>query len=121
LYGLKEVNHLKLYELTAHEIRDKLRKREISVKEVLDDTYSRVDSVESKINSYITLTREKAYAAAEKIDKAINRGGCLPDLAGIPMAIKDNICTEEVETTCASRILRGFKPPYSVGIREAGQ
>lgn len=107
---------MKLYELTAHEIRDLLRKREISAKEVLDDTFSRIDSVEPKVNSFITLTREMAYKAADRIDKAIAEGERLPDLAGIPMTIKDNICTEGVETTCASRILKGFIPPYSAEV-----
>lgn len=109
---------MKLYELTAHEIRDMLRKKEIKASEVLDDTYKRIDSVELKVNSYITLTREKAYKAAEKIEKAINEGLSLPDLAGIPMAIKDNICTEDVETTCASKMLKGFMPPYSAEVYE---
>lgn len=107
---------MKLYELTAHEIRDMLRKQEISAKEVLDDTYNRIDSVEHKVNSYITLTRERAYKEAEKIDKAIVEGEKLPDLAGIPMAIKDNLCTEGIETTCASRLLRGFIPPYNAEV-----
>ena len=112
------VSLLKLYELTAHEIRDMLRKKEISAIEVLDDTYSRIDGVECKINSYITLTREKAYKDARKVDKAIKEGVRLPDLAGIPMAIKDNICTEGVETTCASKMLKGFKPPYNAEVYE---
>jgi aspartyl-tRNA(Asn)/glutamyl-tRNA(Gln) amidotransferase subunit A len=107
---------LKLYELTAHEIRDMLRKKEISAKEVLDDTYGRIDEVEAKISSYITLTREKAYKDAEIIDKVISAGEKLPDLAGIPMAIKDNMCTEGVETTCASKILKDFRPPYNAEV-----
>lgn len=109
---------MKLYELTAHEIRDMLRKKEISAVEILEAVYDRIDSVEVKVDSYITLTREKAFKDAQKIDKAIKEGEELPDLAGIPMAIKDNICTEGVETTCASRILKGFNPPYSAEVYE---
>ena len=104
---------LKLYELTAHEMRDMLRKKEISAAEILEDTYRRIDSVEGKVNSFIALTRKKALKHAQRIDKAIKEGEELSDLAGIPMAIKDNICTEGVETTCASGMLTGFKPPYS--------
>ncbi|HYF84556.1 MAG TPA: Asp-tRNA(Asn)/Glu-tRNA(Gln) amidotransferase subunit GatA [Clostridia bacterium] len=107
---------MKLYELTAHEIRDMLRRKEVSAKEVLDNTYSRIDGVEAKVSSYITLTREKAYKDAEIIDKVISGGETLPDLAGIPMALKDNICTEGVETTCASKILKGFEPPYNAEV-----
>ncbi len=107
---------MKLYERTAHEIRDLLRKKEVSAKEVLDDTYGRIDKVEDKLSSYITLTREKAYKDAEIIDKVISEGEKLPDLAGIPMALKDNMCTEGVETTCASKILKSFKPPYNAEV-----
>lgn len=107
---------MKLYELTAHELGDMLRKKEISAEEVLDDTYGRIDCVEDKVNAYITLMREKAYTDARMIDKMISRGEKLPELAGIPMAIKDNICTEGVETTCGSRILRGYIPPYNAEV-----
>lgn len=106
------VRFLKLYELTAHEIRDMLRKKEISAKEVLDNTFERINNVEEKVNSYITLTKDKAYKEAERVDKAIRDGEKLPDLAGIPMTIKDNMCTEGIETTCASKILKNFVPPY---------
>lgn len=109
---------MKLYELTAHEIRDMLRNKEISAVEVLKDTYDRIEIVENKVNSYITLTREKAWKDAERVDKAIKDGEELPDLAGIPMAIKDNICTEGIDTTCASIMLKDFKPPYSAEVYE---
>jgi len=112
------VKALKLHELTAHEIRDMLRKREISAIEVIEDTYCRIDSVEDSINSFITLTREKAYEDAKKVEKTIKEGQEPPDLAGIPMAVKDNICTEGIRTTCASGMLADFVPPYSAEVYE---
>lgn len=93
-----------------------LRKKEISAVEVLEAAYGRIESVESKVNSFITQTRENARKDAQRVDKAIKQGEKLPDLAGIPMAIKDNICTEGVDTTCASKMLKGFKPPYSAEV-----
>lgn len=107
---------MKLCERTAHEMRDMLRHKEISAREVLDDIYGRIDKVEGKINAYITLTKEKAYRDAQKIDEAIKAGEKLPDLAGIPMAIKDNICTTDIKTTCASGILENYMPPYNAEV-----
>ncbi len=105
---------MKLWQLTAREIRNMLRKREISAIEVVEDRYHRIESIkEDGTCSFIALTREKAYRDAQKVDKAIKEGEALSDLAGIPMALKDSICTEGIETTCASGMLAGFIPPYS--------
>lgn len=103
---------LNLYELTLHEVRDRLRKRDISAKDLIDDIYDRIDAVEDKVEAYITLSKGKAYEEAEKIDKKIAEGATIGDLAGIPMALKDNICTEGVKTTCASKMLHNFVSPY---------
>lgn len=103
---------MNLYELTLHEVRDGLRKRDISAKDLIDNIYDRIDAVEDKVEAYITLSKEKAYEEAEKIDKRIAEGETVGDLAGIPMALKDNICTEGIKTTCASKMLHNFVPPY---------
>ncbi len=117
-YKSKEVKQMRLCELTAHELRNMLRKKEISAREILDDTCCQIESMEGRINAYITLTKEKAYEDAERVDKAIRKGEELPDLAGIPMAIKDNICTHDVATTCASKMLEDYIPPYSAEVYE---
>lgn len=113
-----------LYNLTLHEVRDKIRAREISAKEVLDSVYSRIDAVEQRIDAYISLTRDKAYEAAQDVDKRLAQGEKLGDLAGIPMALKDNISTCGIKTTCASKMLENYIPPYDAQVykklKEAG-
>lgn len=113
-----------LYNLTLHEVRDKIRAREISAKEVLDSVYSRIDAVEQRIDAYISLTKDKAYEAAEDVDKRLAQGEKLGDLAGIPMALKDNISTCGIKTTCASKMLENYIPPYDAQVykklKEAG-
>lgn len=113
-----------LYNLTLHEVRDKIRAREISAKEVLDSVYSRIDAVEQRIDAYISLTRDKAYEAAQDVDKRLAQGEKLGDLAGIPMALKDNISTCGIKTTCASKMLENYISPYDAQVykklKEAG-
>lgn len=93
------------------ELRRLLDNREVSVKDVLDDVYGRIDAVEDKVRAYITVTRDEAYRMADKAQESItvNRQSLL---SGIPVAVKDNMCTRGILTTCASKILHNFIPPY---------
>ncbi|MFA5352666.1 MAG: Asp-tRNA(Asn)/Glu-tRNA(Gln) amidotransferase subunit GatA [Thermodesulfovibrionales bacterium] len=102
---------MNLHQLTIAELRRLLDNREVRPQEILDDIYKRIGDVEGKVNAYITLTKEKAYEMAHQAEEAIieNRASLL---TGIPVAIKDNLCTKGIETTCASKILKGFVPPY---------
>ena len=101
-----------LYNKTAHELHEFLTTKKISAEELTADIFSRVDDVEDKIGAYLTLTREKAEATAKIVDEKISRGEKIFPLEGIPCAIKDNICTKGIKTTCASKILENFVPPY---------
>ena len=92
--------------------RNKINSRNVSVKELINDIFLKIDSKDPQINSYIRTTKENAILQAENIDKIIQRKEVLPPLAGIPIAIKDNICTKGVETTCASKMLKSFVAPY---------
>lgn len=109
---------MKLYSLTAHEVRDKLVKGEVSSVEVLDSVFERIDNVDQKLNSFITLTKESAYKTAKEIDARRANGENLSDLAGIPGVLKDNMCTDGVKTTCGSKILHNFIPPYNATVAE---
>lgn len=115
---------LELHSLTIHEIRDMMRTGQISSKDVLDSVYSRIEALDDKIGAYLTLTKDNAYEAAAIIDKKIAEGENLGDLAGIPMAIKDNISTKGIKTTCASKILENYVPPFDAHayekLKEAG-
>ncbi|HAK89400.1 MAG TPA: Asp-tRNA(Asn)/Glu-tRNA(Gln) amidotransferase GatCAB subunit A [Nitrospiraceae bacterium] len=102
---------MKLNELTVSELRSLLDNREIKPQEVLDDVYKRIDAVEDKVKAYITITKDSAYETAKDAEQAILSGKASL-LTGIPVAVKDNMCTKGILTTCASKILYNFKPPY---------
>ena len=101
-----------LYDKTAHELHKLLTTKKISAAELTADIFSRVDECEDKIGAYLTLTRDKAFTDAKAVDKKIAGGEKIAPLEGIPCAIKDNICTKGIKTTCASKILENFIPPY---------
>jgi len=109
---------LELYELTAAQLAAKLQSREVSAREVTESVLGRVDKVESEVKAYVTVTKELALAQADEIDKKRAAGETLSSIAGIPIALKDNLCTDGVETTCSSKILRGFIPPYDATVIE---
>ncbi len=109
---------MKLYEKTAHELHDLLTAKEITATELAEDVFSRVDAVEGEVQAYLTLTRDEALEQAKTVDARIAKGEKLPFLAGIPGAIKDNICTKGTRTTCASKILEHFVPPYDAAVME---
>lgn len=108
----------KLYEKAAHELHDLLVKKEITATELAEDVFSRIDDVESSVQAYLTLTWDEAMAAAKVVDEKIAKGEKIAPLAGIPGTIKDNICTKGVRTTCASKILEHFVPPYNATVME---
>ncbi len=93
-------------------IRKEIASKNASVKELINEIYLKIDSKDPEINSYICTTKDNALAQAENIDKLIQNDEILPPLAAIPIAIKDNICTKGVLTTCASEMLKNFVSPY---------
>lgn len=103
---------MEIYELTTHELADKLRAKEVSSVEITKSVIGHIEKIEGKIESYITETPEIALKSAELVDKKIADGEEIAPLEGIPMAIKDNICTKGIKTTCASKMLHNFVPPY---------
>ncbi len=107
---------MSLYQLTAHELHDKLKAREISAVELVESVYGRIEEVEPHVKGYLTLTKEIALEQAGAADAEFQNGNEMPPLAGIPIAIKDVICTKNVRTTCASKILSNFVPPYDATV-----
>ena len=111
-------------ELTALELGKEIKEKRISVREAVQASLERIHKYEDTVHAYVTLTEEAALAQADEIQKQIDDGTLTGPLAGVPMAIKDNICTEGIETTCSSKILRGFVPPYSaeaaLNLKKAG-
>ena len=109
---------MSLYKKTAHELHELLTTKKISAVELTKNIFERIDEVEPKIGAYLTLTREVAEKSARIVDEKISRGEKILPLEGIPCAIKDNICTKGIKTTCASTILANFVPPYDATVIE---
>ncbi|MEK6558684.1 MAG: Asp-tRNA(Asn)/Glu-tRNA(Gln) amidotransferase subunit GatA [Planctomycetota bacterium] len=103
---------LKLLEITALQLKEKLISKEIRASELVNELFVRIKSVEPSIQSYISTCEEEALKEAAEIDRKIINGKKVGLLAGVPIAIKDNICTKHIHTTCASKILKNFIPPY---------
>jgi len=102
---------MKLHELTIGKARELLKNKEISSVELTKDVLERIGAVDDKIGAYITVTDKVALEMAEQADKKISNSEAFP-LTGIPIAIKDLICTQGIRTTCASKILETFVPAY---------
>lgn len=108
----------RLYELSASELIDKIKRQELLAEEYIVSLIGRTRRVESKVNAYITTTFKEALRKAREIDGRIKRGEKVGRLAGVAVAIKDNICTLGVRTTCASKMLKNFIPPYDATVVE---
>ena len=104
-----------LYSLTIHELSALLQARTVSAVEALESVISRIEAVEGRVHAYISPTFDLARQQAQAADKRIARGDAGP-LTGAPLAIKDILCTEAVRTTCGSRILENFVPPYDATV-----
>ena len=98
--------------LTAWEIAEKIKNKEVSSIEITKLTIERAKSLNATINGYITICEEEALKKAAEVDAKITAGETVSPLAGVPYAMKDNICTKNILTTCASKMLYNFKPPY---------
>lgn len=109
---------MELHYMTAHQLHSLLKSKEISAEELCLACFNRIESHEEKLKSFVTLTKTQALEQARLVDKKIKEGREIAPLSGIPIAVKDNMCTEGVRTTCSSKILYNFVPPYNATVIE---
>lgn len=109
---------MELYQKTAGELSALLASKEISAVELAQDVLARTDAVEARVQGYVTVTKDAALAQAKAVDDQRAAGEPLPPLAGVPVAVKDNICTKGILTTCASKMLYNFVPPYNATVAD---
>jgi aspartyl-tRNA(Asn)/glutamyl-tRNA(Gln) amidotransferase subunit A len=97
---------------TITAVQEALKAKKVSARELAAGYYKRIEARNPELNSYLTLSQDRAYAQADRVDALVAAGKSLPPLAGVPMAVKDVISTRGVRTTCGSKILENYIPPY---------
>lgn len=114
---------MQLNQMTIHQLRELLQRGVTTSQEIVASVFSRIEEVEDKVGAYLTLNKDQAMAAAKRADTMLAQGDA-DDLCGIPIAIKDNISTSGIRTTCASKILENYVPPFDATVvaklKEAG-
>ena len=110
--------HLELHDYMAYELIEMIKNREISVQDLIQSTFERLEKTEPYLHSFVNIAKEKAIHYSLKLDNSFQKEGKLGKLFGIPYANKDLICLEEFPTTCASNILKAYKPPYNATVIE---
>ena len=115
---------MEIIDLTVHELQEKIKNKELSITEITKAYLDRINAKEKDVNAFVTVLADEALENAKEIEEKINNGEINSELAGIPIGIKDNICTKGVKTTCGSKMLENFVAPYDATItkklKEAG-
>jgi len=107
---------LTLNQLTAHKAINLIKKKKATAYEIIQDIFNQIDKVDNFIKAFLVVEREEALKKAQEIDKKVKNGEKIPPLAGVAVAVKDIIATQGTETTCGSKILKGFIPPYDATV-----
>jgi len=107
---------MKLYEYMGYELIEKIKDRDIKIQDILESCYKRIDEVESQLHSFVNLDKERSLQKAKEYDENLKKGKKIGKLFGLPLANKDLICVNGFPTTCGSKILEGFRPPYNASV-----
>ena len=109
---------MNILDMTATELSKTIKNKEVTVREALDAYFEKIDKYDEKYHCYNTLCKDEAYKRADEVQEGVDNGTIDSPLAGVPIGIKDNICTKGIKTTCSSKILNNFIPPYNATVIE---
>lgn len=109
---------MSILEYSAMQLAEKIRKKKLTAIDAVEAVFSQIDNQEERYHCYITVDRQQALTHARAVQEAIDKEGLNTPLAGVPIAVKDNICTKQLQTTCGSRMLSGFIPGYDATVIE---
>ena len=104
--------------LTVHELQEKLKAKEITISEITKAYVENIEKHEKDVQAFITTLETEAMDKAAKVQEKVEKGEITSSFAGIPIGIKDNICTKGIKTTCASKMLENFVSPYNATVME---
>ena len=104
---------MKLKDITADKLVGLYKNRDLTVTEVISSAYEEIGRVDKDVRAFISICPDRAFAEARRMDAKISAGEPLEPLAGVPVAIKDNMTIRDVKTTCGSRVLENYIPPYT--------
>lgn len=109
---------MEITELTVHELQEKIKNKELTIEDITKAYIDRINEKEKDVQAFITLLTNEAMEQAKEIQNKKEKGEITGDLTGIPIGIKDNICTKGIKTTCASKMLENFVSPYDATVIE---
>ena len=109
---------MNITDLTVHELKEKIDSKELTITEITKAYTDRIIEKEPQVEAFVTTLTDEAMKKAEEIQKQKNEGELNKELAGIPIGIKDNICTKGIKTTCSSKMLENFVSPYDATVME---
>lgn len=109
---------MKLYEYMGYELIKKIKDKDIKIQDILESCHKRIDEVESQLHSFVNVNKEKSLQKAIKYDENLEKRKKIGNLYGLPLANKDLICVKDYPTTCGSKILENFRPPYNAFVIE---
>lgn len=109
---------MEIVELTVHELKEKIKNKEITITQIVQAYIEKIEEREKEVEAFVTIQKEEALQKAKEIDEKIAKGEEIGELTGIPIGIKDNICTKGVRTTCSSKMLEDFIAPYDATVIE---